>query len=352
MKDIKIGKKIIGANEPVFIIAEISGNHNHDFERAKLLIDKAAEASVDAVKMQTYTPETMTINSHMEDFMVKGKKEWEGKNLYELYGWAYTPWDWQPLLKEYAESKGLIWFSTPFDETSVDFLEELNVQLYKVASFEITDIPLLKKIAKTGKPVILSRGMASIEEIEEAIRTLKENGTNDIILLHCVSSYPAKYEEMNLKTISDIPERFEVLAGLSDHSLGLVAPILSVAMGAVAIEKHFTLLREDGGPDASFSLEATELAELVNNVRNAELAIGKVNYQLTEDELKNRAFRRSIYVTNDIKKGDIFSTENIRVIRPGYGLEPKYYEELLGKQSSRDIEKGNPITKEDFYESQ
>ncbi len=344
-KKIKIGK-----DQPVFIIAEMSGNHNHDLDRAKKLIDKAAEAGVNAVKMQTYTPDTMTIDSDKEDFIVKGKKEWEGKTLYDLYEWAHTPWGWQPELKKYAESKGLVWFSTPFDETAVDFLEDLNVNLYKIASFEITHLPLLKKIAKTGKPVIMSRGMANEKEIKEAVKTLKENGAEDIILLHCVSSYPAKFEEMNLKTIADIPNRFDVLSGLSDHSLGVVAPIVAVSMGAVAIEKHFTLKREDGGPDASFSLESKELLEMVKKVRNAEQSIGEVNYKITGDEVKNMVFRRSIYAVNDIKKGEKFTKANIRVIRPGYGLEPKHYEKVLGKKAKKELERGEPLNLKDIGE--
>jgi pseudaminic acid synthase len=343
------GIRKIGSGEPVFIIAEMSGNHNQDFERAKKLIDVAAEAKVDAIKLQTYKPDTITINCDKEDFQVKINDVWKNKTLYELYGWAYTPWDWQPKLKQYAESKGLIFFSSPFDETAVDFLEEMNVPLYKIASFETNHIPLLKKIAQTKKPVILSRGLTNFLEIKEAIKTLKDNGCDSIAILHCVSSYPASFEQMNLKTIQDISEKFNVLSGLSDHSLGNIAVLGAVALGASIVEKHFTLARSDGGPDAEFSLEKDELIKLVQDIRDLEKSMGKVNYEIGDKEKENKVFKRSIYVVKDIKKGEKFTKENVRVIRPGYGLHPRYYEEILGKSANQNIERGIAF-KEGFYD--
>jgi pseudaminic acid synthase len=342
------GIRKIGSEKPVFIIAEMSGNHNHDFERAKKLIDIAAEAKVDAIKIQTYTPDTMTINCDKDDFKVKVNDVWKNKTLYELYNWAHTPWDWQPKLKEYAESKGLIFFSTPFDETAVDFLEKMNVQLYKVASFETNHIPLLKKIAQTKKPVILSRGLTNFSEIEEAIKTLKDNGCDDIAILHCVSSYPATYEQMNLKTIPYISEKFNVISGLSDHTLGNIAALGAVSLGAKVIEKHFIILRKDGGPDAEFSLEKEELIQFVKDIRNLEKSLGNISQGIEEKEKTNKVFKRSIYVVKDIKKGEKFTKENIKVIRPGYGLHPRYYESILGKTANLDIKLGTAF-KEDFY---
>ncbi len=349
MNSIKIktkhGVREIGQDKPVFIIAEMSGNHKQSFDRAKKLVDVAAEAGVDAIKLQTYTADTMTIDCDKEDFQVKVNKAWKGRSLYNLYEWAYTPWEWQPKLKKYAESKGLIFFSTPFDETAVDFLEKMEVPLYKVASFENNHIPLLKKIAQTGKPVIMSRGMTILEEIKEALSTLKKAGNSEIALLHCVSSYPAKYEQMNLKTIPDIQKRFNVVAGLSDHTLGTETAIAAVALGAKVIEKHFTISREDGGPDAAFSLEKNELKNLVKTIRNVEKSLGKPSYKIEKKESENRVFKRSIYATRDIKKGEKFTKENIRVIRPGYGLHPRYYEEILNCKSAKFFKKGQSLNK-------
>lgn len=344
----QIKHKRIGIDEPTFIIAEMSGNHNHDINRAKQLIDIAAEAKVDAIKLQTYTPDTLTINSDRDDFQVKVNDVWKGKTLYELYKWAYTPWEWHKELKEYAESKNLIFFSTPFDETAVDFLEELNVPLYKISSFETNHIPLLKKIAQTGKPVIISRGLTSYNELEEALNVLKENGCKDIAILHCVSSYPAKYEQMNLKTIKNLSEEFNVVTGLSDHSLGNLVPIASVAMGAKIIEKHFTISRNDGGPDAEFSLEKEELIQLVKDIRNLEKALGFVNSDIENLEKENKNFKRSIYVAKNINEGEVFTSENIKVIRPGYGLHPRYYSEIIGKKSKSNLKKGDRFEKK-FY---
>ncbi|MFH1536882.1 MAG: pseudaminic acid synthase, partial [Patescibacteria group bacterium] len=296
----------------------------------------------------TYTADTITINCDKEYFQVKVNKDWAGQTLYSLYKQAYTPWDWQPKLKKYAEKKGVLVFSTPFDNTAVDFLEKMDVQLYKVASFEVVDIPLLKRIGQTKKPVIMSRGMSSIEELELAIKTLKDNGSPQVAVLHCVSSYPATAKQMNLATIPDIAKRFKVVAGLSDHSLdnggGITVPITAVTLGANIIEKHFTLKRSDGGPDASFSLEPDELKQLVNSIREAEKAIGKVTYEVGKKEAENIIFRKSLFVVKNIKKGEKFSSENMRSIRPGHGLAPKYYDEVMEKKATQDIERGTPLS--------
>lgn len=338
------GDRTIGPGHPTFIIAELSGNHNQSYERAVQLIDKAVEAGVDAIKLQTYTPDTMTLDCDKEYFIVKSNNDWNGQKLYDLYQTAYTPWDWQPKLKEYAEQKGILLFSTPFDESAVDFLEKMNVSLYKVASFEVTDLPLLKKVGATRKPVIISRGMASFEELQEAISTLKEAGTEHLVVLHCVSAYPATLEQMNLTTIPDLAQRFNVLTGLSDHSLEVLTALLSVSLGSCVIEKHFTLKRADGGPDASFSLEPEEMKEMVNLVRKAEKALGKPYYGLNVDEKKMKLFRRSLFAVENIKAGEILTEKNVRIIRPAHGLEPKYSEQVIGKKALRDLERGTPIS--------
>lgn len=342
--EFKIGRRIIGKNRPVFIVAEMSGNHNHDYKKALKIINAAAEAGADAVKLQTYTPDTMTIKSDQKWFKVKTDNLWTGKTLYDLYKWAYTPWEWHAKLKNYAESKGLIFFSTPFDETAVDFLEELNVLLYKVASFELVDIPLLKKIGQTKKPVIISRGMASIEEIKLAVKTLKTSGAPAVAVLHCVSSYPATADQMNLATIADIAKKFKVVSGLSDHSLGTTSSVASVALGACIIEKHLTLNRSEGGPDSGFSLEPAEFKELAESIRQVEKAIGRPYYKLTTREKQFSVYRRSLFVVKDIKKGEIFSKNNIRSIRPGYGLSPKYFDSVVGRHAKIDIKSGTPLS--------
>lgn len=342
-KSFKIGNRKIGYNQPVFIIAELSGNHNQNFQRAKKLVKAACECGVDAIKLQTYTPDTLTINSSNTWFQIKGSSPWKGKNLYQLYQSAYTPWEWQPKLKKLAESYGVMLFSTPFDETAVDFLEKMKVPAYKIASFEIGDLELLKKVAKTKKPVIISRGMATKEEISLALFTLRKYGAKKIAVLHCVSSYPASLEEMNLATIADVSKRFNVISGLSDHSLGIIAAVTSVALGAKIIEKHFTLKRSDGGPDAPFSLEPEELKELVKSIHEAEKTIGKVQYQLGKKETKNIIFKRSLFVVEDIKKGEKFTKKNIRCIRPGYGLAPKLLSSVLGKKSKENLKRGIPL---------
>ena len=360
--EFKIGERMVGDGHPVFIIAELSGNHHHDINIAKKLIDAAREAGVDAVKLQTYTPHTITLKSDKEYFQIKADGAWKGQTLYSLYEKAYTPWEWHKELKEYAGSKGLMFFSTPFDPTAVDFLENLGVLFYKVASFEIVDIPLLKKIAETKKPVIISRGMSTLDEIQLALDTLRENGSTDVALLHCVSSYPANPSEMNLSSIPDIKKKFDVMSGLSDHSLDPAVSTLSVLLGASIIEKHIILRRKDGGPDAEFSIEPHEFADLVSRIRkiesiknpgekeelirrtpNAFEIIGHPTYEPGENESRNIVFRKSIFIAKDVKKGDIFNKKNIRSVRPGHGLPPKHYEEILGKKATRDIEFGEPL---------
>jgi len=338
------GKRSIGLNQPVFIVAELSANHNQDFNNALKLIDVAAKAGVDAVKLQTYTANTITIDSNKEYFQIKVNNAWAGQTLYSLYKKSYTPWDWHLKLKEYAEKKGLVFFSAPFDNTAVDFLEKMEVSLYKIASFEVVDIPLLQKIGQTRKPVIMSRGMASVEEIELAIKTLRDTGCSDLIILHCVSSYPAKPEEMNLATILDIVKKFNVPAGLSDHTLGITAAVTSVGLNACVIEKHLTLSRKDGGPDVGFSLEPSEFKQLVKIVREAEEAIGKPSYGAGIGESENIVFRKSLFVVKDIKKGEKFTEKNVRSIRPGHGLPPKYFNSIIGKVATDSIKRGTPLS--------
>ncbi len=342
MRNIKLKDHIIGAGHPVFIVAEMSGNHNHDIKRALKIIDAAAEAGADAIKLQTYTPDTLTIDSDRREFIVTWKGE--KRTLYDLYKDAYTPWQWHAELFAHAKKRGLLCFSAPFDPTAVDFLEKLHAPLYKVASFEVVDIPLLEAIGRTKKPVIISRGMASIEEIKLAIKTLRTFGTKDIIMLQCVSAYPAEPKDMNLSTIPDMRERFHVEVGLSDHTLSNESAIASVALGAVLIEKHFTLRRADGGPDSSFSLEPKEFSALVESVRMVEQALGKPSYIQTKGEKENIVFRKSLFVTEDIKKGEKFTEENVRSIRPGNGLAPKFYRSVIGKRASGDISRATPLS--------
>lgn len=342
-KTIQISKRAIGAGHPALVVAEMSGNHNSDIKRALKVIDAAADAGADAIKLQTYTPDTLTIDSDTKPFIVT----WKGKRrtLYDLYGEAYTPWEWHAKLFAHAKKRGLLCFSTPFDPTSVAFLEKLHVPCYKVASFEIVDIPLLEAIGKTKKPVIMSRGMASIEEIALAIKTLKKFGTTEIILLHCVSAYPANPADMHLATIADMRRRFSTLVGLSDHTLGTDTSIAAIALGACVIEKHFTLRRADGGPDSSFSLEPGEFAALVRSVRTVEAAMGKPSYVQSKEEKKNIVFRKSLFVVKDMKKGELFTSENVRSIRPGNGMAPKFYRSILGKRAARDIKRATPLQK-------
>lgn len=340
---ITIGKNRIGPHEKVFVIAEISGNHNQDYNQAIELISAAKDAGADAVKLQTYTPDTLTINCSNKYFTIKKGTIWGGKNLYALYREAYTPWEWQPKLKKIANKLGLYLFSTPFDFTSVDFLEKMNVPAYKLASFEIVDIPLIRRIAQTGKPVILSTGMASLCEIEEAVTTLRNEGNNNIALLKCTSAYPALPEEMNLRTIPHLEQAFNVPAGLSDHTLGIAIPVAAVALGATIIEKHLTISRTITGPDSAFSLEPCEFRAMVDAVRQTEKSLGQVKYEVSKNEKSSRLFRKSLFVIKDIKTGEKFSAENIRSIRPGYGLLPKNMDYIMGRKASMDISRGTPL---------
>jgi pseudaminic acid synthase len=344
-KDIQIYGISIGNSHNPFIIAEMSGNHNQSIERALAIVDAAAEAGAHALKLQTYTADTMTLDIREGEFFIGDPKSlWKGRSLYELYQEAYTPWEWHKPIFDRCREKGIIGFSTPFDATAVDFLEELNVPCYKIASFENTDIPLIKKVAKTGKPMIISTGMASVEELDLTVRTARENGCRDIVLLKCTSSYPSTPENTNLLTIPHLRDLFNVVVGLSDHTMGVGAACASISMGASVIEKHFTLCRADGGVDSAFSMEPLEMKMLVSETKNAWLALGKISYGVTEVEKKSLVFRRSLYVAKDIKAGDILTPDNLRSIRPGFGLPTKYYEILLGKKIAYDVKRGTPFT--------
>jgi len=326
----------------VFIIAELSANHNQNFDLAVKTIKAMKDAGADAVKLQTYTPDTITIDCDNKYFQIKDGL-WQGKTLYQLYQEAYTPWEWQPKLKEIAEDLGLICFSSVFDKTAVDFLEKMNVPAYKVASFEITDIPLIEYIASKGKPVIISTGIATLSDIEEAVNACKRMGNDQIALLKCTSAYPAPIEDANLLTIPNMKETFGTIVGLSDHTLGSSVAIASVALGAKIIEKHFILDRNIGGPDAAFSMEPEEFKQMVKSIREVEKALGKVTYALTEKQKKSRELSRSLFIVKDIKKGEVFTEENVRSIRPGYGLSPKHYSNVIGKMTTKDIERGTPL---------
>jgi pseudaminic acid synthase len=326
-------------NKKTFVIAELSANHNQDIEIAKKTISAIKKSGADCVKLQTYTPDTLTIDSKKEDFIIKGSI-WDGKSYYDLYKEAYTPWNWHEELFEFAKQEGLICFSSPFDNTAVDLLEKLNTPAYKIASFEITDIPLIEYTASKGKPMIFSTGIASLEDIKLALDTCKKVGNSQIILLKCTSSYPAPIEEANLKMIKKYSDDFDVITGLSDHTLGYLSPIVAVSLGARVIEKHFILDRSLGGPDASFSMNPEEFGDMVEKIKEAEKSLGKQNYILTDKQIKGKSFSRSLYVVKDIKKGDLFSNSNVRSIRPGYGLHPKFLKDILGKISEINIEKG------------
>ena len=339
MNRFSINRKLIGIGHPPYIVAEMSGNHNGDIDRAFTLIKAAKQAGVDAIKFQTYTADTLTIDHDGPEFRVQGGL-WDGRSLYELYQEASTPWEWHERLFAKCHELGLTFFSTPFDESAVDFLEDLNVPAYKVASFEVADLPLIKKIAATGKPMIISTGMASEQEIAETVTTVRRSGCSELALLHCVSAYPAPVEEMDLQTIPDLAERFGVVAGLSDHTLGIAAAVAGVALGASLVEKHFTLRRADGGPDAAFSLEPGELTQLCEQCRIAWSARGRVSYHRKSSEQANLVFRRSLYVVKDIAAGEAFTVDNLRSIRPGYGLAPKHLPEVLGKTAAKAIRRG------------
>lgn len=341
MNDIKIGHITIGANHKPFVIAEMSGNHNQSLDRALQLVDTAAEAGAHALKLQTYTADTITMKG--AHTINDPNSLWNGKELHDLYKEAYTPWEWHKAIFDRAKEKGMIAFSSPFDESSVDFLESLNVPAYKIASFENTHHPLLVKVAKTGKPVIVSTGVSSIADIDESVRVLKNNGCKDIILLKCTSTYPATPENTNLNTIPHLSQLHHCIVGLSDHTMGIGASVAAVALGARVIEKHFTLRRADGGVDSAFSLEPEELRSLVIETERAFLALGNIQYGVQKAEEKSIFFKRSIYVSKDIKAGDVFSEDNLKIIRPGDGLAPKYYFQILGKKASKDYTKGSPL---------
>lgn len=341
--EFKIDKREIGKNNPVFIIAELSANHLGNFDLAVETIKAMKDSGADAVKFQTYTPDTITLNSQSEYFKIKQGTIWDNTNLYDLYNDAYMPWEWQPKLKKIAEKLGLIVFSSPFDKTSVDFLEDMDMPAYKIASFEITDIPLIEYVASMGKPVIISTGIAELCDIELAVKTCKKASNDQIALLKCTSSYPAPLEEINLRTIPHLKETFNTVVGLSDHTLGSSVPAASVVLGARIIEKHFILDRNLGGPDSAFSLEPSEFKSMVKSVREVETALGKVSYELTEKTKCNREFSRSLFAVKDIKKGEKFTENNVKSIRPGFGLHPKYLKDIIGKTAGKNILKGTPL---------
>jgi len=335
----KIGNYKIDQDSPCFIIAELSANHNGSLQTAIESIKSAKRAGADAIKLQTYTPDTITIDCDKDDFVIKGTI-WEGRNLHKLYQEAYTPWEWHEILFKTAKDEGLICFSSPFDKTAVDLLESLNTPAYKIASFEITDIPLIEYTASKMKPIILSTGISTQEDISLAIDTCLRVGNKNIALLKCTSSYPAPLEEANISMIKDLASRYSVITGLSDHTIGSLAPVISVCFGAKIIEKHFIIDRAIGGPDSSFSMNEQEFTEMVNSVRQAESAIGKVDYSISEKQKISRAHSRSLYVVENVKTGDVFTEENVKSIRPGFGLHPKFYKEILGEKANSDIEKG------------
>lgn len=339
----KIGNKFIDGDSSVFIIAELSANHLQDYNLAVKTINEMKEVGTDAVKLQTYTADTITINSDNEYFEIKQGTLWDGTTLHKLYQEACTPWEWQPKLKKIAEDLGLICFSSPFDKTAVDFLENINVPAYKVASFEITDIPLIEYIASKEKPVIISTGIATLEDIEEAINACRRMGNEQIALLKCTSAYPTPLEDVNLNTIPSLKNTFKTVVGLSDHTLGISVPVAAVALGVKIIEKHFILDRSLGGPDAAFSLEPQEFKAMVEAVREVEKALGEVSYELTDKMKKSREFSRSLFIVEDMKEGEMFTEKNVRSIRPGFGLHPRYIKDVLGKKAAKTVSKGTPL---------
>lgn len=340
----KISNFEINKNSPTFIIAELSANHNHKFELAVETIRAAKRAGADAIKLQTYTADTITIDCDNDYFQINSGSLWDGTTLYKLYQQAYTPWEWHADLMKIAAEEGLICFSSPFDKTAVDFLEQLNVPAYKIASFEIHDIPLIEYVASKGKPVIISIGIATLSEIGEAIQACKRMDNNDIIILKCTSSYPAPVEEANILTIPDIAKRFEVISGLSDHSMGSTVAVAAVALGAKIIEKHFILDRSEGGPDAAFSMNQQEFKQMVDEIRIVEKALGTVNYELSENSKKSRTYARSLFVCENMKVGQTITTHEVRSIRPGAGLHPRFLSDVLGKKAKRNLEKGTPLS--------
>jgi len=341
---LQINQRIVGAGQPVYVIAEISANHNHEFEQAAKIVRAAADAGADAVKLQTYTADTITLRSDQECFVVKGGTLWDGKTLHNLYGEAFMPWEWQPKLKVIANELGMDLFSSAFDETAVDFLESMGVPAHKVASFELVDIPLIQKMASTGKPLIMSTGMASLEEIDEAVAAARGAGATQIALLKCTSAYPASPEEMNLRTIPYLAAHTGVPVGLSDHTMDVAVPVTAIALGACIIEKHLTLSRAVPGPDSAFSLEPSEFKAMVDAVRIAERSLGQARFGASEKEEGSRLFRRSLFVVADMKCGETFTEENVRSIRPGRGLHTRHLREVLGKPAAREIQRGTPLS--------
>lgn len=348
---IKIGNRLIGETSLPFIIAEMSGNHNQSLDRALLIVKAASEAGADAIKLQTYTADTMTLDVKGGSFEISDPKSlWAGKNLYDLYKTAYTPWEWHRPIMDYAQKLGLICFSSPFDEKAVDFLEDLDVPAYKIASFENNHLPLIKRAALTGKPLIISTGMASLGELDEAVSTAREAGCKDLILLKCTSTYPASPENTNIRTIPHLKELFSCQVGLSDHTMGVGVSVASVGLGATVIEKHFTLSRQEGGVDSAFSLETDELKVLVEECGRAWQALGSVKYGATNAEMNSKIFRRSIYVSKDINPGDLFSHDNLRIVRPGDGAPPSFLKSLIGKRSNKVFARGEPLSLEKILE--
>ncbi len=341
--EITIGTRQIGGGRPTYIVAELSGNHNQNFEQAVRIIGAAKDAGADAVKLQTYTADTITLRSDKECFRVGGGTLWDGRTLYGLYQEAYTPWEWQPKLKQAADDLGLQLFSSAFDDSAVDFLEDMNVPVHKLASFELVDIGLIRKMARTGKPLIMSTGMASESEIEEAVQAARGAGASQIALLKCTSAYPAPPEEANLRTIPELARRFDCPAGLSDHTMGIAAPVAAMALGACIIEKHLCLSRADGGPDGAFSLEPQEFKAMVESVRVAEKALGSVQFGAGAREASGLQFRRSLFVVEHVKRGDVFTKSNVRSIRPAAGLHPRHLEDVIGRRASCDIDRGTPL---------
>lgn len=341
---IQIADRWIGQGCPTFFVAELSANHGGQFERALRIVEAANRSGADAIKLQTYTPDTITIACDREPFRIGGGTLWDGKTLHQLYGEAYTPWEWQPKLKKAAEDLGMQCFSSAFDASAVDFLETMNVPAHKVASFELVDLPLIRKMAATGKPLIMSTGMATIEEIEEAVAVARQAGAAQIALLKCTSAYPALAEEMNLRTIPELARRFQLPVGLSDHTMGIAVPVAAVSLGACIIEKHLTLSRGAGGPDSAFSLEPEEFKAMVDAARTAVKALGSVHFGVSERERSSRVFRRSLFVVRDLKKGEQFTAENVRSIRPGNGLHTRHLAEVLGKTAALDIARGTPLS--------
>ncbi len=345
MEDIRIGNYIVGNNHKPFIIAEMSGNHNQSLEKALSIIDAAASTGAHALKLQTYTADTLTIDVSHGEFQISDKNSlWYGRNLYELYHEAHTPWEWHEALFQRAKEKNILIFSTPFDDTAVDFLEDLDVPAYKIASFENNHLPLLKKIAQTGKPVIMSTGISSISDIEIAVKTLKENGCTNLILLKCTSTYPATPENTNIRTIPHMSQLFGCHVGLSDHTMGIGVSVASVALGARVIEKHFTIDRNEGGVDSAFSLEPAEFKMLVDESERAFLSLGVIKYGILQEELKSLTFKRSIYIVEDLQEGDVLTEKNIKIIRPGLGMTPKYYDLVIGKQINKAVKRGTALT--------